>query len=215
MKKYSLLVLGFCVISLFMGMPLSADADVIYNNFGEQDAFGVASGLAIQAPMAWGNAFRVGDSNYLLSSIELAAGYISGDSNVLNVELRNDEQGRPGSTVLESYEFNNLPSYYTNSNVLLSASSVAHPLLTADAIYWVVASVPDGTFSGWNFNTTGDVGLAGWSTDNWQTYEMSSYYQKGAFRIQGDLAPVPEPCSMLLLGSGLAGLFGLRRKLAA
>ena len=42
---------------------------------------------------------------------------------------------------------------------------------------------------------------------------MIGYLVKMAELAKGESAPIPEPTTMLLLGSGLVGLWGVRRKL--
>jgi len=49
-------------------------------------------------------------------------------------------------------------------------------------------------------------------SDNW-TGELQFKADTDSLLIAGDLQPVPEPLTMLLLGLGLAGLTGMRRRL--
>jgi len=65
----------------------------------------------------------------------------------------------------------------------------------------------------WNYNSTGATGIDLFSRDGGQTWTSNGEQTIGAFDILGSpQGTVPEPSSLLLLGTGLVGAFGSLRK---
>jgi hypothetical protein len=154
-----------------------------------------------------GHAFTPVGTDYFLYTIKLAVGLVVGP-NELDIWLMTDLGGKPGA-IIESFNFSNAMGYFGDYNPPLVANSLLHPLLSANTQYWLIASTPGpDEWAGWNFNSENVTGPHAWRTDlgAWNVY----YDPMAAFSITG--TPVPEPTTMILLGSGLIGLAGYGRK---
>ena len=153
-------------------------------------------------------AFTAG-GDFTLDSIALAVALWQGSANELEVWLATDAAGLPGGT-LESWAFTNAMGPQ-GSNSVLTAASTVHPLLRSGQRYWLGFDVPEPSdeWAVWNFNTIGYFGdqVESNGSDVWHLNNYDHQYTSGVFEIDGTAATtVPEPASMLLIGTGLAGL---------
>ncbi|MGO9095587.1 MAG: PEP-CTERM sorting domain-containing protein, partial [Bryobacteraceae bacterium] len=89
---------------------------------------------------------------------------------------------------------------------------LAGPTLTAGQDYFLTIVVDASTYAVWNMDYLGDNGPFTFSVDGGATWINNGSNTLSAFDIVSGASGVPEPATMLLLGSGLlmAGL--LRRK---
>ena len=99
-----------------------------------------------------------------------------------------------------------------NSPLVLNLSSGI--VLTAGTSYWVtVADISGGSdVNYWNWNSTGDGSPQAISTDGGSTWFSPSGLPPGAYEVDGTTASVPEPSTLVLLASGVAGLLASKRR---
>ena len=188
--------------AVLMVSALPASAVTVYSTFGPGDTYDSTAGVVVSGDSNIAASFTVPSANsYTLDSIRIGAGFYGtgGPSDDLIVRLTNNG----GSTVYES-----LSVHVTNLNIY-TVPSVSHPTLTAGATYWVVLSPENSSemFS-WMRN---DQNIYEWyykSSGAW----IASGGTTPAFEVNGSLAPVPIPSTLLLVGSGLAGLVGIGRR---
>jgi hypothetical protein len=216
-KKHGVLCVTCALTICLIVSPRMSKADTVYSNFAPSQSFDArCCGVDVELNTSHESQAMpfTPSGNFTLTEIDLALAYIDGVNDV-TVTLNANSSGQPGS-VIESW--NNVTSqtgwlyFYTQytPEALLSSPGV---LLNAGQQYWVVVTAGGSdTDVAWNWNSTGDSG----------TYETYSFYYgwvthsgtRGAYDVLGT-STVPEPGTMLLLGSGLASLIGLRRRRAA
>jgi len=218
MWSITLLALALCLMSL----PAMAQ-QTFFDDLGSgNNLYNGSTGWTISGTSAPPGSFTTANEFTSLASgsvseIDVAVSYVAGfqNSSFYAAIYTVGSNGTPGTELWSETDLTS-NQQFGGCCGLVSLTGITGLTLSAGESYFIVLGPADfnsNTYAVFNWNSTGATGVDEFSRDNGQTWTSNGVTTIGAFDIVGGNQPtVPEPSSLLLLGSGLVGAFTTMRK---
>lgn len=193
--------------------PAAVHGDVLYSNFGANDAYDTTYGWTLSYGGPLGGdayedavAFTITGGDYYFDSAEVAVNHFWGPD-LVHFNLHADDGGVPG-TVLDS----------TSASGVVLPGTLAPPMMAnfgGDTIlkdgqtYWLALRTEEtDAHLSWAFNVIDDFGLRAWQLNNgpWNPVygAPGTDSERGVFRINGTAVPAPAALAMMAVAGLLA-----------